>query len=563
MPVEFFTLLQGKKLKWGISQVLLMIGNVSYTVSSAVMVQYIFLAIERNQKSFIWTALILFIIGITMACFANFLGNLLQKKVMNKLILEMKGKIYRNSVGIPGREEDYLHLMNEDMENIRGFLMENTGDIVTAVCTMAVSSVLILRVSLFIGIVLFMLLVLSSVNQFFLFKRQTVINKELVKSEKNLYESIVAIVQMQDVLRSFHGRAYGLSYFEEKADKYYQNKMSELVSQLKYTIVNGILEYSSTVIPFMLMFLSVIAGRIQLSDGIYIVQISGNMVFFGSKMVPALLKFGKMRLSYSRIRPYLQETGDQTVHQKESGQVKGISIRAEGLCITYDGHRILTDFSVNVPGRGIVLLLGASGSGKSSVIRSLLGIQDYDGTVSYFDEGGNKLDRKAAEQNVTYVPQRLDLFKETVYQNIQYGNPAGNRREVREAAQEAGISEWIEGLPLQYETRFEGENFSGGEIRKIMIARAFMKKAGIFLLDEPTANLDLESVKLLVEKLKEVGKECLVVMVTHDLNLLSIADQFIYIENGYIKYASEGVCRDAKRKISKDMLADYLVGMEV
>ena len=82
-------------------------------------------------------------------------------------------------------------------------------------------------------------------------------------------------------------------------------------------------------------------------------------------------------------------------------------------------------------------------------------------------------------------------------------------------------------------------------------------------MDEPTANLDLESVKLLVEKLKEVGKECLVVMVTHDLNLLSIADQFIYIENGYIKYASEGVCRDAKRKISKDMLADYLVGMEV
>lgn len=562
MSVEFFKLLQGKKLKWGLSQVLLMIGNVSYTVSSAVMVQYIFLAIERNQKSFIWTALILFIIGITMACFANFLGTLLQKKVMNKLILDMKGKIYRNKVGIPSREEDYLHLMNEDMENIRGFLMENTGDILTAVCTMAVSLVLILRVSLFIGIVLFALLLLSSVNQLFLFKRQSVINKKLVKSEKGLYESIAALVQMQDVLRSFHGRAYGLSYFEEKADKYYQDRMSELVSQLRYTIVNGILEYSSTVIPFMLMFISVVTGHIQLSDGIYILQISGNMVFFGSRMVPALLKLGKMRISYSRMRPYLQEVGGQTLPKKESGQVKGISIRTEGLRITYDEHRILTDFSVEVPGRGITLLLGASGSGKSSVIRSLLGIQDYDGTVSFFDEGGKEIDRETAEQNITYVPQRLELFKETVYQNIQYGNPAGNRRAVREAAQAAGISEWIEGLPLQYETQFEGENFSGGEIRKIMIARAFMKKAGIFLLDEPTANLDVESVKKLVEKLKEVGKDCLVIMVTHDVSFVSIADHFIYIENGSIRYASEGICRDAKREISKEMLVNYLGGLE-
>lgn len=560
--MEFTALLQGRKLKWGLSQALLMVGNVFYTISSAIMVQYIFLAIEQNQKRYIWTALVLFVIGMMVSCLAKFSGNLMQKKIMNKLVLDMKEKVYRNSVGIPAREEEYLHLMNEDMENIRGFLMENMGDIVTAVCTIAVSLVLILRVSLFIGSILFLLLVLSGLNQLFLFKRQDKINGKLVKSEKNLYEAIAALAQMQDVLRSFHGRRYGLFYFEEKADRYYCDRMSELVSRLKYVAANGILEYSSTVIPFMLMFLSVLTGRIQLSDGIYILQISGNMVFFGSKMVPALLKFGKMKLSCFRIAPYLQEVGSQTVPQKESAHVESISIKTEDLSITYGERCILKSFSADIPGIGILLLLGASGSGKSSVVRSLLGIQDYDGAIRFFDESGNELAREAAEQSVTYVPQRLELFKETVYQNIQYGNPTCTEREVREAAQAAGISEWIERLPLQYETQFQGENFSGGEIRKIMIARALTKKAGIFLLDEPTANLDAQSAKSLVEKLKEMGKECLVIMVTHDVSLLSIADHFIYIESGYIKYASEGICRNVKKEISKNMLVDYLAGSE-
>ncbi len=539
-----------------------MVGNVFYTISSAVMVQYIFLAIEQNQKSYIWTALILFVVGIMVACLAEFSGNLMQKKVMNKLVLDMKERVYRNSVGIPAKEEEYLHLMNEDMENIREFLMENMGDIVTAVCTIAVSLALILRVSLFIGSILFLLLVLSGLNQLFLFKRQDVINGKLVKSEKNLYGAIAALAQMQDVLRSFNERRYGLSYFEEKADRYYCDRKSDLVSRLKYTAANGILEYSGTAIPFMLIFLFVLAGSIQLSDGIYILQISGNMVFFGSKMVPALLKFGRMKLSYSRIAPYLQEMRRQIVPEKESAYVKNISIRTEDLSITYGERCILKDFSADIPGRGITLLLGASGSGKSSVVRSLLGIQDYDGAVRFFDEDGNELAREAAEQSMTYVPQRLELFKETIYQNIQYGNPAGTDREVRETAHTVGISEWIERLPLQYETQFQGENFSGGEIRRIMIARALMKKPGIFLLDEPTANLDAESVKLLVEKLKEMGKECLVIVVTHDMSFLSIADHFIYIENGSVKYASEGVCRNVKKEISRNMLVDYLAGLE-
>ena len=112
-------LLGRKKIWWVFSQLSVMCSNVLYVCSTAVMVKYVFLSFENKQSGYIWTALAVFVAGILLACFFHFIGSYTQKRILNTVVLDIKEKIYGHIVGAAGKQEDYLHMMNEDVDNIR------------------------------------------------------------------------------------------------------------------------------------------------------------------------------------------------------------------------------------------------------------------------------------------------------------------------------------------------------------------------------------------------------------------------------------------------------------
>lgn len=192
---------------------------------------------------------------------------------------------------------------------------------------------------------------------------------------------------------------------------------------------------------------------------------------------------------------------------------------------------VLQRFSLGVGEGERVALTGPSGIGKSTVAEVLLRFRAYTGSIAV---GGVEIGDMASDDLrslIAAVPQRPHLFNGTIRENILLGNPAADAETLRTAVADAGLADWIAGLPQGLETPVGegGSAVSGGEARRIALARALLKDAPILLLDEPTEGLDAATERLVVARLGERTRGKTVLVITHRPACLALADRLVLL----------------------------------
>lgn len=173
-------------------------------------------------------------------------------------------------------------------------------------------------------------------------------------------------------------------------------------------------------------------------------------------------------------------------------------------------------------------LLGKSGCGKSTLLKLLMRIYQGEGDILFNNESIEKINSQTLKENMSYVDQETFLFKDTLYHNITLLNPNYQQEEVIEACKQAQIHDFIMSLPQGYQTVYD-ENISGGQKQRIGLARAFLRKTPILLLDEPTSRIDSLNEAALLESLKQIKDEKLII-VSHRKSSLALCDEIIEIE---------------------------------
>jgi ATP-binding cassette subfamily C protein CydC len=178
---------------------------------------------------------------------------------------------------------------------------------------------------------------------------------------------------------------------------------------------------------------------------------------------------------------------------------------------------VLRHFNLEVPPGERVVLVGPSGSGKSTVVEILLRFRDYEGSVRLGGVELRDLSGETIRELIAAVPQRPHLFNGTIRENILLGDPAAGEDDLRRAVRDAALAEWVDGLPLGLDTAVGegGRAVSGGEARRIALARALLKEAPVFLLDEPTEGLDAATERRVVEALAERTRGKTVLAISH------------------------------------------------
>ena len=179
-------------------------------------------------------------------------------------------------------------------------------------------------------------------------------------------------------------------------------------------------------------------------------------------------------------------------------------------------------------------LLGKSGCGKSTLLKLLMRIYQGEGEILFDHESIENINSHTLKENISYVDQETFLFKDTLYHNITLLNPAYSQEDVIEACKQAQIHDFIMSLPQGYQTIYD-ENISGGQKQRIGLARAFLRKTPILLLDEPTSRIDSLNEAALLESLKRIKDEKLIIIVSHRKSSLALCDEIIEIEQGMIK----------------------------
>lgn len=257
--------------------------------------------------------------------------------------------------------------------------------------------------------------------------------------------------------------------------------------------------------------------------------------------------------SVERIR----EIKETKIQEGKDVELNMFDIVFKNVAFSYDDNQVLKDISFTAKQGEVTALVGASGSGKTSILRLISRLYDYDkGQILIDGKDIKNISTDSLFKKISIVFQDVTLFNSSILENIRIGKKDASDEEVVKAATLANCMDFINKLPNGLDTVIgeNGSELSGGERQRLSIARAFLKDAPILILDEISASLDVDNEKKIQESLNNLIKDKTVVIISHRMKSIENADKIVVLENGRVE--SEGKHEELlqKSKVYKNLI---------
>jgi ABC-type transport system involved in Fe-S cluster assembly fused permease/ATPase subunit len=275
----------------------------------------------------------------------------------------------------------------------------------------------------------------------------------------------------------------------------------------------------------------------------------GGFVAVNAYIMQVMMPLNFLGFVYREIRQALVDMSEMFSLLERPPEVEdkdaAMALKVTGGCIefrdiqfSYDAERpILKGVSLKVEPGQTWAIVGPSGSGKSTLGRLLFRFYDVnDGALLIDDQDIRDITQRSLHEAIGVVPQDTVLFNDTIYYNIAYGRTGATPDQVKTAAKAAQIHDFVESLPMGYETTVgeRGLKLSGGEKQRVGIARTLLKDPPILLLDEATSALDSETEYDIQDSLIQMGRGRTVLTIAHRLSTVVHADRIVVLEKGQI-----------------------------
>ncbi|OZQ61641.1 ABC transporter ATP-binding protein [Paenibacillus sp. VTT E-133280] len=317
------------------------------------------------------------------------------------------------------------------------------------------------------------------------------------------------------------------------------NLMKSTVSALRLT---------ETTMPFVMLIVNAAImsilwfGRIEIANGDATLGETVAVINYSLRTIGALSAISGLVVTISRARASSQritEVMSAGAGVKEGGAAKGEPIQGhvqfEGVSFKYPESDIsvLEDITFEVAAGERVAIMGATGSGKSSLVGLIPRLyEETDGIIRIDGQKSTDIDISRLRRSIGYVPQELQLFSGSIRDNIAWGNEYATQEQIEHAAAAAQIHATVMDLPKGYDTMLgqRGVNLSGGQKQRLTIARALVRKPAILILDDSTSALDAVTEGLLLEALKEIS--CTTFLITQKISSTASADLILLLDEG-------------------------------
>lgn len=331
-------------------------------------------------------------------------------------------------------------------------------------------------------------------------------------------------------------------------------KNKEMLGDLENSISDnkkGYFNVEKVIVPVNLIFLLVfklgicaiiLSSIVRYSNGelepykTVMLIVSSFIVFAGFEMAGSMQNLRGIAVQNLDAITKLRDI--KTISEGQKVTIENSDICIKNIDFSYDDKKLFQGVSAFIPSGKTTALIGASGSGKTTICNLIARFWDVDSGEIAID-GINVKDYRYDNllSNFSFVFQDVYLFDDTVKNNIAFGNPDATYDEIVEVAKHARCHDFIMALPDGYETILQegGSNLSGGERQRISIARAMLKPSKIVMLDEATSSVDPENEQELVAALNDLLKDKTVIVIAHKLETIKNSDQIIVMDKGSIE----------------------------
>ena len=331
-------------------------------------------------------------------------------------------------------------------------------------------------------------------------------------------------------------------------------KNKEMLGNLENSISDnkkGYFNVEKVIVPVNLIFLLVfklgmcaiiLSSIVRYSNGelepykTVMLIVSSFIVFAGFEMAGSMQNLRGIAVQNLDAITKLRDI--KTISEGQKVTIENSDIYLKNIDFSYDDKKLFQGVSAFIPSGKTTALIGASGSGKSTICNLIARFWDVDSGEIIIDDTNVKDYRyDNLLSNFSFVFQDVYLFDDTVKNNIAFGNPDATDDEIVEVAKHARCHDFIMVLPDGYETILQegGSNLSGGERQRISIARAMLKPSKIVILDEATSSVDPENEQELVAALNDLLKDKTVIVIAHKLETIKSSDQIIVMDKGSIE----------------------------
>jgi len=337
-----------------------------------------------------------------------------------------------------------------------------------------------------------------------------------------LVEQTVDCVNGMEVIKSYNLSSVFMTKIENRIGEILDNEYKRAwIMHFSQTLQRFLFCIPNMICPLIALML-VLRNEISIGEmTAYIVLI--NKIISNMKQLPFLITDVKeKKVSIDRIDQILKAS---TRKERSAEIISENQIAMENVSFRYtEGKEVLKNISFRLESNKTYAFVGMSGQGKSTIFKLLSGLEDeYDGKC-------------IINKNCAIVPQNPFIFAGTIAENIGIGRIGATEEDIVNAAMAAGIHDKIMSLEDKYHT-IVGENgvgLSGGEKQRICIARALVSGAEVLLLDEPTASVDTETERIILNTLEQLNSKKTIILISHRLSLIQNADTIFVVDSGKI-----------------------------
>ena len=350
-----------------------------------------------------------------------------------------------------------------------------------------------------------------------------------------LGDTFLENLQGLTTLKIYQADEYKNKKMNEEAEEFRKITMKVLTMQLNSITIMDIVAYGGAALGIILTVKQFVAGNIRLDQAIAIILLSADFFIpmrqLGSFFHIAMNGMAAIDKIFKILD--LEVPEEKTMIIPEKG-----SIKVENLSFAYDeSHNVLNDISIELLEQGMVSLVGASGSGKSTMasLRTKRS-KNYSGKIFVGEVDFNEISEKSVMDNITYISHSSYIFKGTVRDNLLMAKADARDEELWDVLKKTNLADFFEAdNGLDFEIAEAGGNLSGGQKQRLALARGLLHDSRFYIFDESTSNIDVESEEVILEQIKELAKHKGILMISHRLANVVSSDKIFVLEKGQLK----------------------------